>query len=172
MKKLFLSVLIAVFVLALACAGQKDHPISLDIDPAMEEGVVEKITVMCPMILHRLEPEVFGAVGVRDDGMNPGYAELLSGEIAVVVRHVGVDGIDHPVERAASDGKHRVVELQVHGLALLGKVERTDPGPLFGELHGCSNHVVVRPDEIPWPPVSAVECVDPVSYTHLTLPTN
>jgi len=41
MRKLFLAVL----VVAIACAGQKDHPISLEIDPEMEAGNAEKIAV-------------------------------------------------------------------------------------------------------------------------------
>ena len=41
MKKLLLTVLLVL----MACAGQKDHPISLEIDPAMEEGKAEKIAV-------------------------------------------------------------------------------------------------------------------------------
>jgi len=41
MRKLFLAVLVVV----MACAGQKDHPISLEIDPVMEEGGAEKIAV-------------------------------------------------------------------------------------------------------------------------------
>jgi hypothetical protein len=32
-------------VVALSCAGQKDHPISVDVEPAMEEGRAEKIAV-------------------------------------------------------------------------------------------------------------------------------
>jgi hypothetical protein len=41
MRKLFL----AVVVVVMACAGQKDHPISLEIDPAMEERNAGKIAV-------------------------------------------------------------------------------------------------------------------------------
>jgi hypothetical protein len=34
-----------ILVILLACAGQKDHPISVDVEPAMEEGTVSKIAV-------------------------------------------------------------------------------------------------------------------------------
>ena len=41
MRKLIFTAL----VVALACAGQKDHPISVEVEPAMEEGRAEKIAV-------------------------------------------------------------------------------------------------------------------------------
>jgi len=38
-------VLFVAVVLMLACAGQKDHPISIEVEPAMENGDVDKIAV-------------------------------------------------------------------------------------------------------------------------------
>ncbi len=34
-----------ILVILLACAGQKDHPISVEIEPAMEDGTISKIAV-------------------------------------------------------------------------------------------------------------------------------
>lgn len=34
-----------ILVILLACAGQKDHPISVEVEPAMEEGTITKIAV-------------------------------------------------------------------------------------------------------------------------------
>jgi hypothetical protein len=38
-------VLITAVVLLLACAGQKDHPISIEVEPVMDEGGVDRIAV-------------------------------------------------------------------------------------------------------------------------------
>jgi hypothetical protein len=44
MKKLVFAELAVVLAL-LSCAGQREHPLSVDIDPAMEEGAAQKIAV-------------------------------------------------------------------------------------------------------------------------------
>jgi hypothetical protein len=45
MKKLLPELLVVALVLALACAGQKEHPLSVKIDPAMDKGAAQKIAV-------------------------------------------------------------------------------------------------------------------------------
>lgn len=88
MKKLGLTLL----AVALACAGQKEHPISVDIDPAMEEGGAEKIAVF-PFLsaLHEAEdpddlaPEIMDRhfkpeLDARDD-----YTFISSGTVRFAI---------------------------------------------------------------------------------------
>jgi hypothetical protein len=89
MRKLIM----AVVVLALACAGQKDHPISVEVKPAMEEGRAEKIAVF-PFLsaLHdaedpdNLAPEMMDryftpALDARDD-----YTFISSGTVRFAIQ--------------------------------------------------------------------------------------
>lgn len=47
---------LSVLILVLACAGEKEHPLSVDIKPAMENGTVEKIAVF-PFLSALLEAD-------------------------------------------------------------------------------------------------------------------